>query len=353
MARSPAARASTARSRARRAVSSSPPARSRASRLVSRSLAESSPGSALAAGLGDRHVALVIALGLLLGALGRREQGLGLVHGELERRQRLAGHDQGRARVLAGDLERALVDARQDLALLDALALLGGELGHDPGGPREDLDLVHGLDARRGLQAPHDLALHHGCDDHLGGLAAPGAREARLGRFPSPPQLAERRQGQAGAEAQAEAERGQSRRMGSRKIAAERGGGGLDRSFGSGWVGSCELHSRVVLAPREALSRILERLVPVQGTERVAIGAAVGRVLAAEIRSDVDLPPFEKSAMDGFAVRRGRLRGGRGAGPCPSWANHARESPFAARCRAAPASRSTPAPSSPPTATRS
>jgi molybdopterin molybdotransferase len=64
-----------------------------------------------------------------------------------------------------------------------------------------------------------------------------------------------------------------------------------------------------VLAPREALSRILERLVPVQGTERVAIGAAVGRVLAAEIRSDVDLPPFEKSAMDGFAVHAADFEG--------------------------------------------
>ena len=39
-----------------------------------------------------------------------------------------------------------------------------------------------------------------------------------------------------------------------------------------------------------------------RGTEPVPISAAVGRVLAAQIHSDLDLPPFEKSAMDGFAV---------------------------------------------------
>lgn len=36
--------------------------------------------------------------------------------------------------------------------------------------------------------------------------------------------------------------------------------------------------------------------------QTVPIAEAVGRVLARDVHSDLDLPPFEKSAMDGFAV---------------------------------------------------
>ncbi len=39
------------------------------------------------------------------------------------------------------------------------------------------------------------------------------------------------------------------------------------------------------------------------GSERLPTGEALGRMLAADQRSTVDLPPFDKSAMDGFAVR--------------------------------------------------
>ena len=40
------------------------------------------------------------------------------------------------------------------------------------------------------------------------------------------------------------------------------------------------------------------------GTERVALAHAVNRVLAEDVKSDIDMPPFNKSAMDGFACRR-------------------------------------------------
>jgi molybdopterin molybdotransferase len=43
--------------------------------------------------------------------------------------------------------------------------------------------------------------------------------------------------------------------------------------------------------------------------EPVQIGAAAGRVLAADVRSTVDLPPFSSSAMDGYAVRAADLPG--------------------------------------------
>lgn len=38
------------------------------------------------------------------------------------------------------------------------------------------------------------------------------------------------------------------------------------------------------------------------GSERVAIGESVGRVLAGPIVADTDLPPFDRSQMDGYAV---------------------------------------------------
>ena len=38
-------------------------------------------------------------------------------------------------------------------------------------------------------------------------------------------------------------------------------------------------------------------------TERVALGAALGRTLAEDIRADMDVPPFANSAMDGYAVQ--------------------------------------------------
>ncbi|MDQ3800215.1 MAG: molybdopterin molybdotransferase MoeA [Acidobacteriota bacterium] len=37
--------------------------------------------------------------------------------------------------------------------------------------------------------------------------------------------------------------------------------------------------------------------------ETIDLGKSVGRVLAQEIRADTDLPPFDRSQMDGFAVR--------------------------------------------------
>lgn len=39
------------------------------------------------------------------------------------------------------------------------------------------------------------------------------------------------------------------------------------------------------------------------GTERIAVGAAAGRVLAEDVGSPTDLPHFERANMDGYAVR--------------------------------------------------
>lgn len=57
-----------------------------------------------------------------------------------------------------------------------------------------------------------------------------------------------------------------------------------------------------MLKPSEALRQILESVTPLAEQELVALEHCVGRVLAREVVSDLDLPPFDKSAMDGFAV---------------------------------------------------
>ncbi len=52
----------------------------------------------------------------------------------------------------------------------------------------------------------------------------------------------------------------------------------------------------------EALALVLDGLDPL-AAESAHLTAAVGRVLAAEARSVIDLPPFDRTAMDGYAVR--------------------------------------------------
>jgi molybdopterin molybdotransferase len=57
-----------------------------------------------------------------------------------------------------------------------------------------------------------------------------------------------------------------------------------------------------MLSVDEALAVIASR-VPQGPVEAVPLENAAGRVLAREVRSDVDWPPFDTSAMDGYAVR--------------------------------------------------
>ena len=52
----------------------------------------------------------------------------------------------------------------------------------------------------------------------------------------------------------------------------------------------------------EALARILALAGPV-GTERVALRRAAGRVLAEAVAARLTQPPFDASAMDGYAIR--------------------------------------------------
>ncbi len=58
----------------------------------------------------------------------------------------------------------------------------------------------------------------------------------------------------------------------------------------------------------EALAEILSHVRPLDA-ERVQVLDALGRVLAEEIVSDIDIPPFDNSAMDGYAVRAADIAG--------------------------------------------
>jgi molybdopterin molybdotransferase len=57
----------------------------------------------------------------------------------------------------------------------------------------------------------------------------------------------------------------------------------------------------------EARRLVRERLSPVGGTESVPLGEADGRVLAQDVLAPIDLPVFDNSAVDGYAVRFGDL----------------------------------------------
>ena len=52
----------------------------------------------------------------------------------------------------------------------------------------------------------------------------------------------------------------------------------------------------------EALALVLEGVEPL-ASERVALHDAIGRVIRAEACAAIDLPPFDRTAMDGYAVR--------------------------------------------------
>ena len=56
--------------------------------------------------------------------------------------------------------------------------------------------------------------------------------------------------------------------------------------------------------PLEEAQALIEGAIrPIERTERVPLDAANGRVLATDIVSSADVPPFARAAMDGYAVR--------------------------------------------------
>jgi molybdopterin molybdotransferase len=62
--------------------------------------------------------------------------------------------------------------------------------------------------------------------------------------------------------------------------------------------------SRPPISVQDALAAVLGAVQPL-GAETLAVAGARGRVLAEPLRAASDVPPFDNSAMDGYAVRAG------------------------------------------------
>jgi molybdopterin molybdotransferase len=60
---------------------------------------------------------------------------------------------------------------------------------------------------------------------------------------------------------------------------------------------------KALLPVAEARSRLLSAAAPITDTVEVPLGEADGRVLAADLAARLTQPPFDASAMDGYAVR--------------------------------------------------
>ena len=53
---------------------------------------------------------------------------------------------------------------------------------------------------------------------------------------------------------------------------------------------------------QDALRIVVEHAAPIEGTERLTLAEADGRVAAATVTASVNVPPFDRAAMDGYAV---------------------------------------------------
>jgi len=67
-------------------------------------------------------------------------------------------------------------------------------------------------------------------------------------------------------------------------------------------MGQMAAPSRTLISVEEAQRLILDRVEPLP-VETVSLGDALGRVLSEPATAAIDLPPFDSSAMDGFALR--------------------------------------------------
>ncbi|MDA7966743.1 gephyrin-like molybdotransferase Glp [Ruegeria sp.] len=72
----------------------------------------------------------------------------------------------------------------------------------------------------------------------------------------------------------------------------------------------CDRHTHRYLTVEEASRRGLSASDPVTETETLPLARAIGRVLAEDCSSKLDMPAFDNSAMDGYAVRLSDLDAG-------------------------------------------
>jgi len=72
---------------------------------------------------------------------------------------------------------------------------------------------------------------------------------------------------------------------------------------------SCDDYDPNSLSVEQALQRIEQGLQSIRAKEQVTIRSALGRILAEDVLSKINVPPHENSAMDGYAVRGADLEG--------------------------------------------
>jgi len=60
---------------------------------------------------------------------------------------------------------------------------------------------------------------------------------------------------------------------------------------------------KLLISREKALEIILSTVKPIERTEKLPIEEAVGRVLANDVTAERDVPPFDRAAMDGYAVK--------------------------------------------------
>src|SRR5262245_52333210 len=89
--------------------------------------------------------------------------------------------------------------------------------------------------------------------------------------------------------------------------AARHRGGRAAESVMAQLTDDCFAFSGPLLPIADMERLIAERVVAVIETETVPLTAARGRVLAADVTTPLDLPPFDNSAVDGYAVRHDDL----------------------------------------------
>ena len=99
---------------------------------------------------------------------------------------------------------------------------------------------------------------------------------------------------------------------------------------------------RTLISLETAAERILARTALPAGREDVPLAGAPGRVLAQDLFAGVDLPPFHRSPLDGYALRSADLAGARPERPafCSVTARAGLSTPpieaWTCNCRATP-----------------
>lgn len=72
----------------------------------------------------------------------------------------------------------------------------------------------------------------------------------------------------------------------------------------------CDESASKLLSVDEAKLKIMDSVAVITGQEKLAIRSTLNRVLATDIQSTINVPPYDNSAMDGYAIRHSDLKSG-------------------------------------------